>query len=429
MMSDRRPSRSPDALLSIVPDDGSLVETVLSEETGKTSFLQWHAGAAYERATLTLPSVGRVIPYGGSNNLLRHGVLLLPSRAEEYGTVEALLGAVRSYIRRYADLSSAFEELASHYVLLTWVYDAFSEVPYLRLKGDYGTGKTRCLQTIGSVCYKPMFASGASTASPLFRMLDSVQGTLVIDESDFRFSDERAEITKILNSGNARGFPVLRSEVTPQKEFNPTAFAVFGPKIVATRGSFDDRALESRCITESMSGAPPREEIPLNLPPEFHSEARALRNRLLMYRFRTRNAIRPAPLGRALGVEPRVAQVFAPLLAVAADEEARQRMLAAAQTKTGELAAERGASVEAQLLAIINEMKRDELPLQVKEISRRFEERFGHDHRTSITPRWVGRQLRSRLSLFPVKSHGNFTVPSSDDRRLDSLFKRYGVGD
>ena len=67
--------------------------------------------------------------------------------------------------------------------------------------------------TVGSLCYKPIFASGASTVSPLFRTLDLFRGTLVIDEGDFRFSDEKAEVIKILNNGNARGFPVPRTEV------------------------------------------------------------------------------------------------------------------------------------------------------------------------------------------------------------------------
>ena len=60
-----------------------------------------------------------------------------------------------------------FEEIATQYILLTWVYDKFNELPYLRLRGDFGSGKTRALLVIGSICYKPFFASGASTVSPL----------------------------------------------------------------------------------------------------------------------------------------------------------------------------------------------------------------------------------------------------------------------
>jgi len=159
-------------------------------------------------------------------------------------------------------------------------------LPYLRLRGDPGSGKTRFLLTVGSLCYKPIFTRGASTVSPLFRILDAFRGSLIIDEGDFRLSDERAEIVKILNNGNARGFPVLRTEVSRQREFDPRAYAVFGPKLVATRGYFEDRALESRCLTEEMGQSRLREDIPINLTSAHKEEALGLRNKLLLFPFR-----------------------------------------------------------------------------------------------------------------------------------------------
>ena len=101
-------------------------------------------------------------------------------------------GARRSSSRTYAisftgtwTFGESFENVATHYVLLTWLYDAFNELPYLRLRGDYGSGKTRALLTIGSLCYKGFFASGASTVSPIFHTLDAFRGTLIFDEADF----------------------------------------------------------------------------------------------------------------------------------------------------------------------------------------------------------------------------------------------------
>jgi hypothetical protein len=67
-----------------------------------------------------------------------------------------------------------------------------------------------------------------------------------------------------------------------QKEFNPRAFHVFGPKIVATRGRYEDRGLESRFITEETGGRPLRGDIPINLPETFKDEARELRNKLVL---------------------------------------------------------------------------------------------------------------------------------------------------
>jgi len=48
---------------------------------------------------------------------------------------------VSPQLHQSVDLSPAFEKVATHYVLLSWVYDAFNELPYLRLRGDYGSGK------------------------------------------------------------------------------------------------------------------------------------------------------------------------------------------------------------------------------------------------------------------------------------------------
>ena len=178
----------------------------------------------------------RLVPFSANNNLIKNEVVLLPREPRIYGSEAQLVADIRSFIHRYVDFGESFENAATHYVLLTWLYDAFNELPYLRLRGDYGSGKTRALLTIGSLCYKGFFASGASTVSPIFHTLDAFRGTLIFDEADFRFSDERAEIVKILNNGNVRGLPVLRTMMNRQREFNPQAFQVFGPKIVATRG-------------------------------------------------------------------------------------------------------------------------------------------------------------------------------------------------
>src|SRR5665213_4224704 len=144
--------------------------------------------------------------------------------------------------------------IAAHYVLLTWVHDAFNELPYLRFQGAYGTGKTRALLAIGSLCYKAFFASGASPVSPIFHVLEAFGATLVLDEADLRFSDATADLTKILNNGSTKGLPVLRTMTNRHREFNPQAFKVFGPKIIAMREGFADEALESRFLTESTGG-------------------------------------------------------------------------------------------------------------------------------------------------------------------------------
>ncbi len=223
--------------VSAILADGSLAEMLYHPHEHRTVFcVARESGIAYESSIVD--SGQRLVPYSPDNNLLKHEVVLLPSEPKAYDSEEALLAEIRAFIHRYVDVSSLFEQIASYYILFSWVHDDFNELPYLRLRGDPGSGKTRFLLTVGSLCYKPIFASGASTVSPLFRILDSFRGTLIIDEGDFRLSDEQAEIVKILNNGNARGFPVLRTEVSGKREFNPRLTRCLDPSWLPRGGSF-----------------------------------------------------------------------------------------------------------------------------------------------------------------------------------------------
>lgn len=127
-------------------------------------------------------------------------------------------------------------------------------------------------------------------------------------------------MVKIFNNGNVRGMPVLRSQITRRREFEPRVFQVFGPKIVATRGDYHDRGLESRFLTEELSGEMLRTDIPINLPSSFKQEALALRNRLLMYRFRNWRRHKPNEKLVDRSIEPRLNQMLVPLLSIVDDE-------------------------------------------------------------------------------------------------------------
>jgi hypothetical protein len=408
-------------------EGGEIVEMAYRKAERRTLFLVSEEEGHREEETIERGTGERLIPYRPENNLIAHSVVLLPSGAEEYGTEAELVAAVRAFIHRYVDLSPIFEEIASYYVLFTWIHDAFNELPYLRVRGDFGSGKSRFLLTVGSLCYKPIFASGASTVSPIFRIIDAFRGTLVIDEGDFRASDEKAEITKILNNGNARGFPVLRTEVNRSKEFDPRAYSVFGPKLIATRGFFEDRALESRCLTENLGERSLRTDIPLNLPAAFEEEAERLRNRLLLFRFR--NLDKPRDLAAAVdrSIEPRLAQIFAPLLSVIDDPAAREELGSLARRYHRELVADRSMDIEAQVLDVIRDLAAAGEQLSVKEIARLFAERHREDFDRPVTPKRIGALLRRKLGLIPEKSHGVFVVPLSDGPKLKRLYEKYGL--
>jgi hypothetical protein len=411
---------------SAVLDDGVFLELVYDPDARQTWLALWERNTCRIVPSHVLPSGDRLVPYSPRNNLIRHEVVLLPSGPEEYGSEAELLAEIRGFIHRYVDLSPSFERLASCYVLFTWLYDAMNELPYLRIRGDYGSGKTRFLLTAGSLCYKPVFASGASTVSPIFHILDAFRGTLIIDEGDFRWSDERAEIVKILNNGNVRGLPVLRAEATPSGEFNPRAFQVFGPKIVATRGIYQDRALESRFITEEAGARKLRDDIPINLPPAYKGEALRLRNKLLLYRFRNLGKVSAATALFDPTIEPRLNQIFIPLASVVSDPGIRAELRERAREYHRELVADRGMDVEAQVLEIIRELQ-NRSRLSVNDITASFAKRFGSEHERPITNKWIGFVIRRRLNLKTHKSHGTFVIPFEEGPKLERLYERYGL--
>lgn len=414
---------------SAVLDDGSLVEMVFQPKLRRTLFAIYSAGRWTLQDQIDLGSDARLVPFSPGNNLIKNEVVLLPSEPMIYGSEEKLVADIQQFIHHYVDLDTSFEKVATYYVILTWLYDAFNELPYLRFRGDYGTGKTRALLILGSLCYKGFFASGASTVSPIFHTLNAFRGTLIFDEADFRFSDEKAEIVKILNNGNVQGLPVLRTMMNRQREFDPQAFHVFGPKIVATRGSYDDKGLESRFLTQEMGSRPLRHDIPINLPNSFKDEARELRNKLLLYRFHRRMDVK---LDESLvdpKLEPRLNQILLPLLSVVSDEKLRSELRSMALEAQLSLVADRGLLVEAQVLEILGELMagsaRPVVP--VADIVAIFIERYGFEYERPITNRWIGSILRKRLNIGTYKSHGVYVVPMGDRSKIELLCARYGV--
>ena len=422
----KKPAVMPTA--SAVLPTGELVEMVYDPEARTTQFVCGTADAwGYEESVEVSPAE-RLVPYSPTNNLVKHGVVLFPSEPEDYGDEATLVARIRDFIRKHVEVSEEFELVATYYVLFSWVYDAFHEVPYVRVRGGYGSGKTRFLLTVGSLCRLPIFASAASTVSPVFRLLDGFRGTLVLDEGDFRSSDEKSEIVKILNNGNAKGFPVLRTEVSPKKEFDPRAYHVFGPKIIATRGFFQDRALESRCVTEDMRGGRIRSGIPLNLDERFHDEARSIRNQLLFYRLRHLKAVRMAGTDGG-DLEPRLQQIFGPLCSVIGDASEREKVVALVSKMNEDLALERSDTAEAQVLEVIRDLvaKGPDARLAIQDITRVFLARYGDLYERRVTPRWIGSLVRRRLGLKPSRTTGVFTLGPEDVARLASLYVRYGV--
>ena len=420
-------NEKPISIASRVLADGRLVELVRPRDQKKTLLSTSDEKGAELVETLDADGE-RLVPIPASNSLIKNNAIVLPEGPEPYGDITSLVDEVERYFDRYVSLSSWFRQLAAYYVLFTWVYDAFEELPYLRLQADFGSGKTRALLVIGSLCYRAFFASGASTVSPIFHSLDTFRGTLILDEADFRFSDQTAELVKVLNNGHVRGFPVFRTAITAKREFDPRAFHVYGPKIIAMRRSFEDEALESRFITEHLDRVQMRPDVPINLPAEQRVEAQTLRNKLLQYRFDHRSRLHADEALVDPTLSPRTNQILVPLLSIVPDESAREAIRMALREHEQLHLSERATSTAAEIAGILIELmsERAGAPVSVSEVAERLNVRYGANFKRPITARFVGSQLRAQLGIATYKSNGIYMVGATKERLTD-LESRFGT--
>jgi hypothetical protein len=184
-----------------------------------------------------------------------------------------------------------------------------------------------------------------------------------------------------------------------------------------------------RCLTEEMGGRRLREDIPLNLTADYKREAQELRNKLLTFRFRNfgKRQIDAGLVDRS--IEPRLAQIFVPLLSVIEDAGARQALCQVAREDHRELVADRGMDIEAQVLEIIQELQVSSYHagLSIREIANRFIERHGQDFERRVTPHWIGQIVRRRLQLKTERHREGYIIAASEGAKLARLFEKYGI--
>ena len=128
------------------------------------------------------------------------------------------------------------------------------------------------------------------------------------------------------------------------------------------------------------------------------------------------------------GIEPRLAQIFTPLLSIVEEDRARAELGALALRSQWRLTTERGMEVEAQLLEVIRDLfaRTGACSVAIKEIAAAFVERYGREYEHNVTNKWIGTLLRKKLFLRTQKSHGIFVVPLAEKSRLEFLYEKYG---
>ncbi len=128
-------------------------------------------------------------------------------------------------------------------------------------------------------------------------------------------------------------------------------------------------------------------------------------------------------------IEPRLAQIFVPLLSVIEDHDARESLRQLARDYHRDMVADRGMETEAQMLEIIQEIRQDPFRqgLAIKEIAERFIAHYSEDFEYKITPKWVGGIVRKKLGLKSYRRGGVFYIAEAEEEKIERLFERYGL--
>jgi len=402
--------------------DGTVGEMVVSSDDERSFMIVANGsvrkGYQYETSKAT---------YLPTNDLLVGEVVHFASTAIPYDSQARLFSEIQAFIHRYLELSADFEEIASLYVLLTWVYEFAPSIPYLRVIGDWGTGKTRFLQVAGAICFRPIFASGATTPAPIFRILEQFRGTLVLDEADFKDSGAWTEMVKLLNNGYRPGMPVLRADKENGKWY-PRSYQVFGPKLISTRYPFKDEALESRCLTAEMMPLT-RDDIPRILPPIFDKEVNDLRAKLLTFRLANLIKLKGQTFGNELlepNLQPRLQEILIPLKAMLNGDQSMAEALASFIHRLQErLFTRRRESYDGKVLATIVELHAEDTNLTSQNIADHISQT--DDEAADLSADKVGRITKKLGFIKERVGKERQRILRWDEERVRKLASLYGL--
>jgi len=411
----------PQEIITIVTND-MILDTIVGD--GQTHFVK-HSNGTSELISDYYEHEGTVYTPIKYRETMNRGPLIMPVAPIPYENDEVLFNTLRAYVHKYVDVSDDFEIISCLYIMMTWVFEDFHSVPYLRAIGDFGSGKTRFLKTVGNVCFRGIIASGGTTTAPMFRLLDRYKGTLIIDEADYGKSDKSDTLVKILNSGYEHGMTISRCSDKDYEDIQ--SFEVFGPKVVVSREAFQDQALESRFIHYPMIKLHVREDIPRSLSDTFYEESEKLRGMLLAYRHKYLGKRKKSD-ELIPGVHSRVQQILQPLLTVALNDNHKNILRTYANYLHQNIMMSRGFTIDSDIIQAVDELiKEKEYQPSIGDIASRINKNNtdpnSSDYRSrDITnAKHVGNVCRKRLQFLSHRMSKGYVIDFNQDSNYERL--------
>jgi len=325
------------------------------------------------------------------------------------------------FIREYYDNPRSDDIYHVMTGIVAWSY--FCDVmkgstPYLCFLGPFRSGKTRALEVMAALCYKPMLVVDPSEAS-LFRLIEEFKPTLFIDEAQILEKNIRA----IMASGYRYGVKVPRV-IDPESDgLNGIKwFNCFGLKVYACREEPPNDILSRSIVIHC-------EKNLRQVRRKIDSQrARELRTRWLAQRLRVFDKI-TITFEEFQSDDGRLQELFSPLVVMAqhfGGEDAVAAIERYGRQTEREIQAMESTSDDAlileKIIEIISESPSDALEVVT---NKQLVEKLNQEY-PGFTPEYLGKRL-SALGFERVRVRGGLRAYKIDYDLLARLAKRYNI--
>lgn len=296
-------------------------------------------------------------------------------------------------------------------VAALWIFHAhcvghFEQTPYLSVTSpERQCGKSRLLELLHEIVPRPWMAVTPSDAV-VYRYIDAVMPTLLLDEVDTIFNERTADryegLRAILNAGHRRGAQVPRC-VGPSQELK--AFNVFCAKVLAGIGTLPDTVAD-RVIPIRLQRRTREERVARFRRREVEKEAGPLRARIETWAEARGASMAAARPELPEELSDRMQEGCEPLLAIAdelgAGTEAREAL-------TSLLARERQDSTETRRVKLLRDLQSIFLNDEPARAALRTETLLGWLNAAEgygWSGEWFGRDLDARAVASLLKPYG-----------------------
>jgi hypothetical protein len=249
----------------------------------------------------------------------REGLLALFEETSEWRPASGaeILDMVMALVRRFVSMTAHQARAVSLWTVHTHAFDAADCTPYLNPNSaEKQSGKTRLLEVLEKIVLNP-WLTGRTSAAALVRKVHGERPTLLLDESDTAFQQEKEYVSAlrgILNSGYRKSgkasLCIGQGAAMDVKDFN-----TFSAKAIAGISRLPDTVAD-RSIPIRLKRAK-RGEVCKFREREAHREGSELSARLAVWSAANLETLRQARPDIPAQLSDRQADCCEPLLAIA----------------------------------------------------------------------------------------------------------------